>query len=232
MKKIGFFDAEYTRYTEEVIQAALVICDEEELARDEDSELISMTRYITPSDGAKIDSLITELTGITKEIIRQEGEPFSLVFSQMMELVEKNGIVNIYTWGEDRHVIRKNFLKNPGSFTRKKREAFLRKFTDISKPVSAAVVEKQILSQPNAGYIYGVDTSREHTAGGDADILKRLYSRYIRCQALGPEPAMSERAALYGTYLEDRKNYQKNKFNKCVDMSEWVEIYNSVPPLI
>ncbi|MBR1444808.1 MAG: hypothetical protein IJ583_14900 [Firmicutes bacterium] len=111
---------------------------------------------------APIFERITELTGITQDIIDEKGKDFLTVYAEMVDIVKKYKVKKIYTWGDyDEVALGKNCKMYP---IVPDKHTILRKIEDY-----AAIMEKLLrirgLSLEEAVYIYNADKddiSRHH----------------------------------------------------------------------
>ncbi|MBR1738645.1 MAG: hypothetical protein IJ736_16845 [Firmicutes bacterium] len=110
---------------------------------------------------------ITELTGITQDIIDEKGKDFLNVYAEMVDIVKKYDVRKIYTWGDyDEVALNKNCKMYPIVPNKHK---VMKKIEDYAVKVRK-ILNIHELSLEEAVYIYCQDTKsiNKHHALDDA----------------------------------------------------------------
>ena len=89
-----FFDFEATEYTHRAIEIGVAVFRKEpgQLALGEEKALYRKIIYCDDPVGPRVE----RLSGLTAEIVRQEGIPFSEVVKNIIDLCRDNGLSMIY----------------------------------------------------------------------------------------------------------------------------------------
>ena len=130
----------------------------------------------------KLRGRVKELTHITNEDLRENGQDFSRVLAEFKRWAGKNAV--IMTWSNsDLHVL----LDNCRCFTRNETIPFLHKYMDLQKYVQDIIEydESKQIGLSNAAESFGIDSSEMdlHRAVDDselcANILKKCYDEEL-----------------------------------------------------
>ena len=230
---IAFLDAEFNagmdwrsgENVNEVISIGMVFCtpDFEEL-----EEYYSL---INPKSGRAVFPLITEITGITTDMLK--GQPgFATVSNKITELMNKYQVTRVFTWGNaDQHSLMKErqTLKNHryASAQALARWNYIDLCTDISGAISSLALGIKggyAINVENMMYVCGIDAKQDHNALMDAYYLYRCM-QYLSKQ-YPPSCADKDfrrKKELVNQYYFERSTY--NSFRRFKASSKGNELY-------
>lgn len=170
---VAFFDAEYNtnssmikeRTQFDVIQISL-LCD---------GDFFSC--YVRPKLHPILTKHILNLTNISQFDV-DSGEPFDVVMSKLYKFIDLHHITDIVVWGHrDKEYLLKEFY-NYENMNKSLFSGFLNKFIDLCDLVSKDIFKNSnsLISQHDAMYVYGLESSDSHNSYTDVINLQMLYN--------------------------------------------------------
>ena len=174
---VAYMDAEFNKAEKRghegssLIEIALIICDLDNAKTDNMVDTYHV--YVKPSNpDEKIYEKITELTGITQTVIDEQGVPFKQAHFEIVELIRKYEITEIYTYGDyDKPAIRHNQNQCPDIPNKK---TLTKRIVDVAPTVKEKLGLMDKISLENLSYIYNCESQVTHNAMDDARTLKEV----------------------------------------------------------
>lgn len=231
---IAFLDAEFNaglnhrtgERTNDIISIGLVICDWNY------KPIKKFYSLVKPVNDIPIYSMISKMTGIKDEML--EGQPnFVEVSDKITELVKKNNVKEIFTWGaSDQHSLMQEKtnikLKKIEGYQRASKWNYITMCTDISGAISAGMLGIKgglSINMENLLFVCNIDKKQEHNAYTDA---KNLYlcMNYLREQYPLKTASRSFRRKIemVNKYYQERSTY--NSFRRFRSTSKGCDLYN------
>lgn len=195
----------------EIIQIGAIKLDEEL------NYISTFNRYIKPSVYSKMNTYVTELTGITTEKIMNE-DIFPKVYDEFIEFVR--GMDSVFcTWGmSDMRILFKNI-----DYYKIDNQYIPRSYINLQPYASKilGISSKRLLSLENALEALNIDSQyRFHNAANDAyytaEILKKIYNPFMEPKEydpnyVKPRPEKIKRVVNYEALMQQfRKMYDRD----------------------